>query len=460
MSTSTHMVETPSADGAALPAGSPQAGGGKRDPLARQQALVALGRRAVAPPDSVVLMQDAAALLAEMLDTPLSGTAELTADGTGLTMRLRVAGPAGQPVQTLLHQCGVEGIDSLAGHVLEAAHPVRVPDLPREKRFVDLFLRKHAVRSAVAAPLKLPDRAFGALAAYSYQPDYFNDEDLLFVETMAHLAAAAVARAQAEGALAEQQRLAAGVLETVDAMVLVLDSHWQITHVNPACERITGFSLNDVRRRPVWGAFAVPEEAEAFRRALERLQPGQKTIEYESRLLTKHADRRYVAWSCRALPDRRGLIDSVIATGIDVTARREAEARARRAEAAAQEARQMLGAASGRAPSFAPLPTPLNAERRKRPRRSYPYKQLVAYLVDDKLPAPDAFVEVSCNDIAAGGFSFFSPAPPKAESLVVALGIPPKFTYLVAQIAHVARTKYDGEKMYLIGCTYTGRATY
>jgi hypothetical protein len=41
--------------------------------LRRQQAVVAMGRRASAPPDPLILIQDAAALLAEILECDLYG---------------------------------------------------------------------------------------------------------------------------------------------------------------------------------------------------------------------------------------------------------------------------------------------------------------------------------------------------------------------------------------------------
>ena len=64
------------------------------DMLARQKALVALGRRAIAPPESAILMQDAAALLAEMLHADYGLAAELNADETALTIRLVSPGTA------------------------------------------------------------------------------------------------------------------------------------------------------------------------------------------------------------------------------------------------------------------------------------------------------------------------------------------------------------------------------
>ena len=48
----------------------------------------------------------------------------------------------------------------------------------------------------------------------------------------------------------------------------------------------------------------------------------------------------------------------------------------------------------------------------------------------------------------------------EADVLVVALGVPPKITYVIAQVCHITRKEQSGRRMYLVGCNYVGRATY
>ncbi len=464
------------------PTATPATGGqGKRDPLKRQQAVVAIGRRAIAPPDTFILMQDAAALLAEMLDTEASAMVKLSADGQSLRLRLALGDTEAADRGAPTCETGSSGTDSLAGYALQVAHPVVVANLVEEKRFVDLFLRKHGIRCALAVPLKLQDRSFGSLIACSASEHGFNDEDVLFAETIAHLVATTVARRQTEDSLAEERRLAAGVLQTVDALVLVLDAQGNVVRINAACERVTGFSLADIKDRPIWNVLPVAEEVGLFTGLLEDLKAGDSQVEYESYLLTKHSQRRRIAWSYSAMPVADGTLGSIIATGVDVTEWREAEDRAVRAEQAADEVRQAMAsliaetdvesdgsaAAAGtrttpadKAQAFGRLPIPADAERRGRPRRSYPFKQRIAAVVDGKLPDPDTFSEMLCHDIAAGGFSFLSDTPPKSDMVVVGLGIPPKVSYLIAQVCHINRTTKDGKRVFLVGCNYVGRATY
>jgi PAS domain S-box-containing protein len=264
----------------------------------------------------------------------------------------------------------------------------------------------------------------------------------------------------------------------------------QIISINLACQRLTGFSLEEIKGRHVWNVLCVAKEVDLCRRHLEELREQKSPVEYESLLLTKHSEQRQIAWSCSAIMAGDGTLESIIATGVDITEQRRAQEEAERAVRAAEQARQVMarallaaeraGVHPGSTRSAEALPTEgrqrttdatpvppagqssphVPVERRMHPRRSFPYKQRIAAVVDGKLPDRQTFVDVQCKDIAASGFSFLSPRPPASDTLVVALGVPPRVTYLVAQVIHVTRVEKRGERKFLIGCAYVGRAAY
>ncbi|MDY0169639.1 MAG: PAS domain S-box protein [Thermoguttaceae bacterium] len=439
--------------------------------------MVALGRRTVAPPALAVLLQDAAALLAEMFDTEYSGMAEVLPDMNTLRHHLTFRDGCGQSEKLDTVETTLSGSESLAGYVLEVAHPVVVANLPGDRRFHDAFLRRRGILSAVVTPLRLPGEAFGALGAYSTRLKHFQKDDLLFIESIGHLIATTMGRCRAEEQLYFQRKLSQGVLQGVSALVLVLDPQWRIVHVNRACLQTTGFGMDEIAGRPIWDVFTIPEEVSLFRTLRDRLRKSDRPIEYESYLQTKHGSRRRIAWSYQAVHEGDSQPPTIIATGIDATDRYEAEqklaevrrevekaraeiAELKQASAEPSDAGGTNSEAAATAAPFSSLPTPLNAERRQRPRRSYPYSQRVAPVIKGELPDKEDFEEIECNDIAAGGFSFFAAQPPKSDSLIVALGTAPKITYLMAQVAHITRLTRNGRRMYLIGCSYTGRIHY
>ena len=290
----------------------------KGDPLRQQQALAALGRRATTGPDMSSLMEDAAALLAEMLDADGSGAARRTPDGESLRLRLTLDEPGKAGAISHEHQAGAGSIDSLAGFALEAAQPLLVADLSQEQRFADRFLRQHSVRSAIAVPLRVQGRPYGVLLACHRAAGAFDEGDLTFAETIAHLVAATIAQQQAEKALAEERRLIEGMLQTVDAMVLVLSPQGRIVRANAACERLTGFRPEEILDRPIWNVLCPAEESGVFQGLRARLSASGSPLTFESSLMTKHAGRRRIAWSCSMVEGDSGTPASIVATGVEV----------------------------------------------------------------------------------------------------------------------------------------------
>ncbi len=293
-------------------------------------ALVALGRCAVDSPNIELLMHDAAAMLAESLDADVSGVSELINDGDHLAIELVPARPDVQ-FDAAAHRTSSHAEASLAGFAIAAGHPIAVPNLSQETRFIDLFLRKERVESALACPLKLGDRAYGALLVGKFEPHTFSEHDLLFVEAIGHLITTTIARERAEQALANQMRLDSAVLDTIEALVVVLDPETRIVQVNRWCEEIAGFSLTELQQRPFCSAFLVPTEVRMIKEALDRLQQNTAApVEFESYVLTKHGLRRRVAWAFTRLPNAEGSLESLVGTGIDITEKCDLEAKLER----------------------------------------------------------------------------------------------------------------------------------
>ncbi len=101
-----------------------------------------------------------------------------------------------------------------------------------------------------------------------------------------------------------------------------------------------------------------------------------------------------------------------------------------------------------------------STERRFRPRRPYPYMQRMAPIVGGQMPGLHEFREVECNDIGAGGFSYFTPTRPVENDIIVAFGSGASQTYLLARLVHITPKVNHGQPMFLVGCRYTGRHTY
>ncbi len=136
---------------------------------------------------------------------------------------------------------------------------------------------------------------------------------------------------ESEKALKRERDFVSAVLDTVGALVIVLDREGRIVRFNRACEAMTGFSFEELRGRPFWDFVLVPEEKEQVKSAFAALTAGQFPSQYQNYWKAKGGDRRFIAWSNTALVDENNAVEYVIGTGIDVTERRLAEEAARKA---------------------------------------------------------------------------------------------------------------------------------
>ena len=68
-----------------------------------------------------------------------------------------------------------------------------------------------------------------------------------------------------EEALHEERNFISAILDTVGALVVVLDNDGRIRRFNPACELTTGYSMEEVEGKYLWDLFLPAEERSRFR---------------------------------------------------------------------------------------------------------------------------------------------------------------------------------------------------
>lgn len=128
-----------------------------------------------------------------------------------------------------------------------------------------------------------------------------------------------------EEALQEERNVVSAILDTVGALVVVLDPGGRIMRFNRACELTTGYSLQEVQGKCIWDFLLLPEEAERFRSAFQQFNANRLSRDYRSYWVTRNGNRRLIAWSDTVLPGSNGTPNYVIATGIDITEREQLE---------------------------------------------------------------------------------------------------------------------------------------
>lgn len=137
---------------------------------------------------------------------------------------------------------------------------------------------------------------------------------------------------QSEQALKAERDFVSAVLSTQGALAIVLDAEGRVVRFNRACEEVTGYRFEEVRgQRFTDLPLLLPEQLAPAEAAFADAIGECRSSEYESDVVTKDGDRRRVAWSNTALVGSDEHAGFVIATGIDVTRRHQAEQQLRQA---------------------------------------------------------------------------------------------------------------------------------
>ena len=132
-----------------------------------------------------------------------------------------------------------------------------------------------------------------------------------------------------EEELQDERNAVSAILDTVGALVVVLDREGRIVRLNRACEQMTGQSLEQARGQHVWDLFLVPEERAQFQAMFRQICDNQTRAEYESSGVARDGRQRTIAWSAAMLPAAKQMPSYIIASGNDVTAQKRAQARFR-----------------------------------------------------------------------------------------------------------------------------------
>ena len=120
------------------------------------------------------------------------------------------------------------------------------------------------------------------------------------------------------------------VLDAAASLIVVVDTDGGLLCWNRACERLSGYSAEEIGRSPgILDRVVVEEDRERAESVVDSLARGESPVLIETRWRTRGGDVRLISWSCTGVTAPDGTITHVVATGIDVTERRRLERRLR-----------------------------------------------------------------------------------------------------------------------------------
>ncbi|MBI5330238.1 MAG: PAS domain S-box protein [Betaproteobacteria bacterium] len=145
---------------------------------------------------------------------------------------------------------------------------------------------------------------------------------------------------QSEEALRQQRDFAEGLIDTAQAIVLLLDTQGRIVRINPYMEELTGWRLDEVRGRDWFETFLPEPIRESTRTLFLGAVNDIQTRGNINAILTRDGRERLIEWYDKTLKNDVGETFGLLAVGQDVSAR-----------AATEEKLRMLSQAVHQSPS-------------------------------------------------------------------------------------------------------------
>ena len=227
--------------------------------------------------------------------------------------------------------------------MLEKGEPLLIRDAGIDPRFPPdgiHLIGAMPCHSYVGVPLIASDhRIIGTFAVLAREPNRFNQEHITLLQILGRQAVTRLelyarmraqehaqrARQRSERALAIERSFVAATLDSVPALVAVLDTAGRMVRLNYSCTQLTGLSMANAAGRPFVEDVLEANDRSWVEEKLREAALGQVSGPHETAWRIGNSITRRVSWTLRPLRGPNGEIQYLIVSGQDVTDQRQAE---------------------------------------------------------------------------------------------------------------------------------------
>jgi PAS domain S-box-containing protein len=281
-----------------------------------QSVLARIGSLAVSGTPVQEIMNEAARLTAEALNVELCKILIPRESDEHLYL---VAGVGWR--EGLIGTLTVEGgTHSQAGFAIRERQPVVVRDLQAETRFVpSRLLSEHGGIAGMSVPMMVQDRVYGVMGAHCKTVRDFSPTELEFLHSVANTVATVLERWRREET---QLQLYHRMFELVQDGVMLTDTHGALLEWNPAMERLTGWTQDEVIGRTPSLLRSGKHPPEFFERLWQTIRSGAAFVD---RIVNRRKDgSEFLAWeSVSPVKDPDGTIRYFLAILTDLSEREQ-----------------------------------------------------------------------------------------------------------------------------------------
>ena len=227
--------------------------------------------------------------------------------------------------------------------LLEKGQPLLVGDAAADPRFPPTGIALMGARPcrsyAGVRLISASDQVIGTLAVLARDPGQFNAEHITLLEVLGRQFVTRLelyarvraqeqsqrARQRSERALAMERCFVAATLDSIPALIAVLDTAGRMVRLNHSCAQLTCLSLADAAGRRFVDEVLEPDDRPWASARLREAATGQVSGPHETGWRMVGGLTRRVSWTLRPLQGPDGEIQYLIVSGQDVTDQRQVE---------------------------------------------------------------------------------------------------------------------------------------
>jgi PAS domain S-box-containing protein len=125
--------------------------------------------------------------------------------------------------------------------------------------------------------------------------------------------------------LGAEESFLSTILETMDVLVIVLDPKGRVIRFNQACQRLFGYTADELKRKLTTGLLPLPKEITALKALISGIKSVDQSKPYETVWVSSSGEYHTIAWSIKIIENTQGAVQYKFATGVDITWKKKVE---------------------------------------------------------------------------------------------------------------------------------------
>lgn len=223
-------------------------------------------------------------------------------------------------------------LKTLFGAVVTSGEPVIANDPANDPRSGGLPPGHPALNHFLGVPIYIGSDLVG-MAGIANRPGGYDESIVVWLQPFLSACANLIqsyrshrAQQETEARLRRERDFTKTILDTIGALLMVLDGEGRVVSFNRACQQVTGYTLEEVVDVPLWRLPFIPREQQVIGRKFWRTFDGSWYPDnWEAEWYHKTEGASTIAWTNRVLRDDDGKVAYVISAGMDVTSERRTE---------------------------------------------------------------------------------------------------------------------------------------